>query len=93
MKDKKDKRIEVKLSKKHYDDIATKSEKVQMTMSEYLLFCGMNAQIRCNVGNTMDSLNFEISTAYKMMKDGIISDQEFSRMKNHFIEKNEKTSG
>ena len=89
----KDKRIEVKLSEEHYNAIKSKSESVQMTMSEYLLFCGMNAQIRCRVGNTMDSLNFEISTAHKMMKDGIISEPEFSRMKNHFIEKNEKTSG
>ena len=88
----KDKRIEVKLTEEHYNAIKSKSEAVQMTMSEYLLFCGMNAQIRCQVGNTMDSLNFEISAAHRMMKDGIISAQEFSRMKAHFIEKNEKTS-
>ena len=88
----KDRRIEVKLTEEHYNSIKAKAESFQMAMSEYLLFCGMNASISCSVGGHFDKVNTEISFAHKMFKDGLINEVEYNRIKAGHISNFEKTT-
>ena len=66
-----------------------------MNLSEYMLFCGMNAQISVNIGkmSAFDTFEYEIKFLQKMRDGNEISAEEFSRLKAALIEKHSKTYG
>ena len=66
-----------------------------MTLSEYMLFCGMNARISVAIGKmtVFDSLSYEMNFAKKMKERGEITAEDFGRLKAALIEKYSKTGG
>lgn len=47
----KTKRIDVKVTKEQFEALAKKAADCGMNLSEYMIFCGMNARISVEIGN------------------------------------------
>lgn len=89
------KRIEIKIEDKYFEKMKEKAETHGFTtMTDFILFCCINAKIECqtSVKNVMEMELPGIEFAYKMMKDKMICQEEFDRIKSVLIEKLEKTS-
>ena len=87
------KRIEIKVSENHYKSIIEKSESHGFTsLTDYILFCCLNSKIQCRIGIPENKQTFEIDYAYQMLKEGKITEPEYSRIKSGLIAKLEKSS-
>ena len=84
----KEKRYEMLMTEKQFKSLNEKMEQHGFkSLADYLLFCGLNAQINCKVGPTMEKELLEISFASTMLKQGMITDEEFKNIKKKYIEK------
>lgn len=91
----KTRRIDVKVTEEQFSALTKKAEENSMNLSEYMIFCAMNARISVAIGKmtVFDSLSYEMNFAKKMKERGEITDAEFSRLKAAMIEKFSKTDG
>lgn len=89
------KRIEIKIEDNYFKKMKEKAEAHGfLTMTDFILFCCINAKIECqtSVKKVMEAELPGIEFAYKMMKDKMICQDEFERIKAVLIEKLEKSS-
>lgn len=91
----KDRRIDVKVTQEQFDALTAKAKAQNMNLSEYMLFCGMNAQISVNIGkmSAFDTFEYELKFLQKMREGNEITADEHSRLKAALIEKYSKTDG
>lgn len=89
----KEKRIYIKVTDEQHRLLLQKAEQQGMCVTEYMLFCGMNARINCEVGMFMGRELYEIQFAASMLKKNEITQDEFIRIKGGYISKIEKTGG
>lgn len=66
-----------------------------MNLSEFMLFCGMNAKISVNIGKltALDTFEYEMSFLKRMRDGGEITADEFNRLKAALISKYSKIDG
>jgi hypothetical protein len=89
------KRIEIKVDDKYFKKMKEKCEVYGFTtMTDFILFCCVNAKIECltTVKDVMEKELPDIKFAHAMMKDGVINQSEFERIKAVLIQKLEKSS-
>lgn len=91
----KDRRIDVKVTQQQFVTLTAKAKAQNMNLSEYMLFCGMNAQISVNIGkmSAFDTFEYELKFLQKMRDGGEIAADEFSRLKAALISKYSKLDG
>ena len=67
----KTRRIDVKVTAEQFDALNQKAAAQSMNLSEFMLFCGMNAKISVNIGKltALDTFEYEMSFL-KRMRDG-----------------------
>lgn len=81
-------RIEIRVTKKHKALLENKAESHDICLSDYMLFCGLNAEIKCTIG--ADTFQSEINILEIKLKDGIINKYQFSEMIDVLITKEKK---
>lgn len=89
------KRIEIKVDDKYFKKMKEKCEAYGFTtMTDFILFCCINAKIECltTVKDVIEKELPDIKFAHTMLKDKIINENEFERIKAVLIEKLEKSS-
>lgn len=89
------KRIEIKVDDKYFKKMKEKCELYGFTtMTDFILFCCVNAKIECltTVKDVMEKELPDIKFSFNMMKDGMINQSEFERIKAVLIQKLEKSS-
>ena len=91
----KTKRIDVKVTEEQFAALAKKAADCSMNLSEYMIFCGMNARISVNIGkmSVFDTFEYEIKFLQKMRDGNEITTDEFSRLKAALISKYSKLDG
>lgn len=91
----KTRRIDVKVTDEQLKVLSERATANNMTLSEYMLFCGMNARISAEIGNfnTFNRLEYEMGFIVKMKERGEINREDFDRLKAAIIEKYSKTGG
>jgi len=85
---KKTERIEILSTRKQLESLDAKARLLGISRSEYLLFCGLNAQIKCEVG--ADTFQSEIAILERKLLDGIIIKHQFSEMVDILIDKQKR---
>lgn len=85
----------MKVTQEQYEVLNRKAAAQSMNLSEYMLFCGMNARISVNIGKftAFDTFEYEMSFLKRMRDGGEISADEFNRLKAALIEKHSKIDG
>lgn len=88
-------RIDVKVTQEQFETLNRKAAENHMNLSEYMLFCGMNAQISVTIGvdYTFNRFDHEMRFIVMMKERGEITDDEFNRLKAALIEKYTKIDG
>ena len=87
------KRVEIKISEKHFAKIKEKADQYGFTsMTDFILFCCLNSRINVDIGKNTESSQQEFAFYSKFFEDGKITEPEYIRIKSVIIEKLEKTS-
>lgn len=60
-------------------ELKEKAAAMSMPVSQYLLFCALNARIDVKIG--LDSEPVYLSELYSMYKENLITNEEFKRLK------------
>ena len=68
-------RFEMRLDKKTAEIVRTRAEKYQMSMTEFAIFCMMNARIEVTIGK--DRLYNEIESLRRLQSGGFITSQQY----------------
>ena len=91
----KTRRIDVKVTAEQFDVLNKKAAAQSMNLSEFMLFCGMNAQISVNIGKltAFDTFEYEVGFLRRMRSCGEITMDEYSRLKAALIAKHSKIDG
>ncbi len=79
----KTKKIEVLCTESQYEKIASKAEKIGMSLSEFGLFTMLNSDINVSVGR--DPALGRIEAAVKLLESGRIDRREFDVLKEKII--------
>ena len=89
----KTRRIEIKTTDDIFKRISEKADQNGFTsITDFVVFCCMNAKFNCRIGADDEKQLPDIKFAFMMLKDGMISQKEFDRIKSVLIEKLEKSS-
>lgn len=91
----KTKRIDVKVMEEQFEALAKKAADFSMNLSEYMIFCGMNARISVEIGNfsALKTFSYEMDFVTRMWKNGEITEQERDRLKADLFKKHTKSAG
>lgn len=89
------KRVEIKIEDQYYKKIQEKALSHGFTsMTDFILFCCLNSTINCSIGpkEILEKELPDIKFAYMMLKDKMINENEFEKIKAVIIEKIENNS-
>lgn len=89
------KRVEIKIEDRYFKKMQEKADLHGFnSMTEFILFCCLNSTIHCIIGpkETLEKELPDIKFAHMMLKDKIINENEFERIKSVLIEKLENPS-
>lgn len=86
---KKTERIEFVATKPQFDAITERAKKLGFSRGDYCLFCTLNAQIKCEIGN--DIFERELEIIERRWKEGFITKEQCSRMIDNLILRQENT--
>ena len=68
-------RFEMRLDKKTAEIVRTRAEKYKMSMTEFAIFCMVNAKIEVTIGK--DRLYNEIESLRRLQAGGFITQQQY----------------
>jgi len=89
------KRVEIKIENRYFKKMQEKADLHGFnSMTDFILFCCLNSTISCNIGpkEILEKELPDIKFAYMMLKDKMINENEFERIKAVLIEKLENPS-
>lgn len=89
------KRVEIKIEDKYFKKMQEKADLHGFnSMTDFILFCCLNSTINCSIGSKeiLEKELPDIKFAHMMLKDKMINENEFERIKAVLIEKLEKSS-
>lgn len=87
------KRVEIKIEDRYFKKMQEKADLHGFnSMTDFILFCCLNCTINCMVVPALEKELPDIKFAHMMLKDKMINDNEFERIKAVLIEKFEISS-
>lgn len=86
-------RIEIKTLPEIKKTLEKKAKDLSMNLSEFMIFSAMNSKINVSVGGHIDKIYAEIPLIDRMRKDGMITGEDYERIKDGIINKFLKTDG